>query len=415
MMLHIMFMAEVISAMICLHSINGKKFKFNVETVMLIITVVLILEGVNYFGLRGIFSTIGYILIIIYCIYEFKISIFESIISFVLCMIILTTSQFVFMFISNLICERSVEIRNVLSNIMTLVVFYKILPMCKLDKLKECICKKRKQLLLLCFVSLVVVAILAQSKIIYEVDMRYFVFVVPAILLIFYFIIKWYNVQEELEQKKDAICQLGRNSMQYEELLTNIRMRQHEFKNHMTAIFSAHYTHKTYEKLVNVQEQYCNQLLCENKYNNLVFLGNNVLVGYLYGKFQEAEIKGIQVKYDINTRVDDIRIPTYHIVEMLGILFDNAEESLIEDCDRTIYFMVEREQGKYEFSFMNPWPYVSYDEISNWFMMDKSGKGVGRGVGLYHLKYLCDKWNCEIECKNIERQHQNWIKIILKI
>ena len=49
-----------------------------------------------------------------------------------------------------------------------------------------------------------------------------------------------------------------------------------------------------------------------------------------------------------------------------------------------------------------------YDEILEWFQLEKSEKGRGRGLGLYHLKCLCNDWNCDIQCGNTEIDKNNW-------
>lgn len=87
-------------------------------------------------------------------------------------------------------------------------------------------------------------------------------------------------------------------------------MRQHEFKNHIAAIFSTHYTYKTYEKLVQAQEEYCKKILDENKYNSLLLLGDKILAGYLYGKFQEAEDDGIEIDYKVASKIEKTQVPT---------------------------------------------------------------------------------------------------------
>jgi len=411
MLLRVMLVAEILSAIICLHCIYGEKFRLNVKTVTLTLSVLIVLEVVNCFELSGVFSALGYVFLIIYCKFEFKNSILETVISFVLSMIILTITQFGFMFMTNAIFEESEEIRNLLSNIMTLVTFTTVLPKCKLHKLQKGVCENKNTLMvvMLGFMGMVVLSILLQGKVIYGVHMQYFVLVVPAMVFILHLIVIWYKAQTEVEQKEEEICKLGSNMKIYDEFLTGIRLRQHEFKNHMTAIFSSHLIYNTYDNLVRAQKEYCSQLQNENKYNNLLMLGNNVLVGYLYGKFQEIEADGIKINYKINASIEEVDVPIYYIVEMLGILLDNAVEAVKYTAEKTVSFEVGEMNERYMFTVMNPFPYVQYDELIGWFKLGKSQKGSERGVGLYHLKCLCEQWKCSIECKNIEIEQKNWI------
>lgn len=80
-----------------------------------------------------------------------------------------------------------------------------------------------------------------------------------------------------------------------------------------------------------------------------------------------------------------------------------------------ISFEVCELENGYEFSVRNPFPYVPYDEITEWFKLDRSEKGSGRGIGLYHLKCLCEEWHSAIECRNVEIEQDNWIAFILKV
>ncbi len=210
------------------------------------------------------------------------------------------------------------------------------------------------------------------------------------------------------------LCMIEENAEDYEELLAKVRLRQHEFKNHMAAVFSAHYTHKTYEKLVLAQEEYCNKLLDENKYNGLLFLGDKVLTGYLYGKFREIEADDIEIHYKVSAKLNKSYVPIYYVIEMLGILLDNAVEAIKTSNEKVIYFEVCTLEDGYKFSVRNPFPYVSFNEISGWFKYEVSNKDNGRGLGLYHLKCLCEEWKCSLECRNMEIEKNNWIVFVLK-
>lgn len=410
----IALVTEIMAAVICLYCIYGRKFVLNIKPISLTLGVLIILEIINFLQLGGMFSFCAYALLVIYCKFEFKCSFTEALISFVMCMVVLTTVQFLSFFFVGMI--KNEYVRNAVSNTLVLLVILVIFPRCGLHKLQKSICSRHRFcVLLLGFVCAVIILMLLQGKIHNAVNATYFVLVIPAIVLLLYSIIKWYTAQVENERMQEEICEVSRNVGSYEELLTSVRLRQHEFKNHLAAIFATHYTHKTYEKLVKVQEEYCNKLTQENKYNRLLSFEDNVLAGYLYGKFQEIEAEGIELRYQVNAQLVDCRIPTYYVIEMLGILLDNAVEALKGSNDKQIVFEILESEKEYQFVLKNPYKYIPYEEILRWFQLETSGKGIGRGLGLYHLKCLCEEWKCDIECKNIELNERNWITFILKI
>ncbi|MBQ3600801.1 MAG: GHKL domain-containing protein [Lachnospiraceae bacterium] len=417
MLYQIGLITEILATIIGLYCIYGKRFRLNVKTTVLTLGILCILECVNYFGVSGLFSCIAYLVLGIYCKYELKSSLIEVAISFILCMIIITSMQFVCMFVANVMVIDNVALRNLISNSLILIIFIVWIPKCELHKLQQNICKRKKTYasILLLFMGGIAILMLLQGKHSYVVQMQYFAFTVPAILLLLYSIVKCFKAQTEAESMKKEVDKARLVKDGYEDLLTKVRLHQHEFKNHITAIFSTHYMHKTYDKLVVAQEEYCKRLVSENQYQSLLLLGDNILAGFLYGKFQEAEEDKITVNYKVAAQIENMQVPTYYVIEMLGILLDNAVDALKPATEKIISFEVYEKKKGYLFLVKNPFDYVTYDEILEWFQLEKSSKGKGRGLGLYHLKQLCEKWECDIGCKNEEINHQNWIVFSLTI
>lgn len=416
MLLHVALIAEILATVVCLHCIYGKKVKFDVRTVGLILGILVILELANRFRYGGILSLSVYLVLYIYCKSEFKSYFTEIVISIVLYMVILTSLQFICMFISNIFMKKDVCIRNVISNILALIVFIIIYKVHGIKHLQKSICKNIRSInIVLGFLCLIVFMVLIQGKVLYEVQMQYFVFVIPAIVILVYGIIKWCAIQRKTEKLEREIDNTIRYVKRYDDLLAKVRLRQHEFKNDLLAILSTRYIYKSYDGLVRAQEEYCKVLLNENRYNSLLQLGKNILTGYLYGKFQEAEGNGIEIKYSIATAINMMSVPEYCVVEMLGILFDNAIEAIKDAKEKIIYFEILEYKKEYIFILKNPFTYVPYDEILEWFKYEKSEKGNGRGIGLFHLKRMCEEWKCHIGCRNVENAHKNWIEFTLRI
>ena len=203
---------------------------------------------------------------------------------------------------------------------------------------------------------------------------------------------------------------------QYDELVNEVKLRQHDFKNHLAAVFAAHYTYKSYDELVKAQAQYSRGLLQENKYNDLLTLGDTVLVGFLYEKFREIEETGTVVEFKIKGSMQGNCIPVHYVVEMMGILLDNASQA-VQGTDFRKAIQFDFTEGKEEvcFKISNPFQRVSYDEIEEWFQIGRSTKGKGRGLGLYRIRNLCKEKGCTISCRNNEIEGINRIEFILAI
>ena len=109
-----------------------------------------------------------------------------------------------------------------------------------------------------------------------------------------------------------------------------IRDRQHDIKNHINAIYSMIYTTNNYEDLVARQKQYCDFVLESGKETQILLAADNPLIaGFLYQKEQEAKQQHIRVEYRLQKIIFPLLVSEYELIEMLGILLDNAIEALI--------------------------------------------------------------------------------------
>ena len=195
-----------------------------------------------------------------------------------------------------------------------------------------------------------------------------------------------------------------------DELVAQVRQNQHGFDNHMMAVFATHYTCTTYEELVQVQKEYCGLLKEENKYNRLLLLGNKILSGFLFAKFEEWEKKGIVYHYKIKTEVNNCRVSYFYLIEMLGVLLDNAAEAVCSSGgSEEIYLEVDKMNTKYIFKVANTCNEVSYTEMQNWFKLGKSSKGSERGIGLFGLKKRTEEYDCKLHVENEKIGSRNWI------
>ena len=217
------------------------------------------------------------------------------------------------------------------------------------------------------------------------------------------------KLKREVERKEIEITSVQKNG--YDNLLEQVRLREHELNNHMLAIYSAHHTCETYEKLVETQREYCHRMTKENFYNKLLFMENKVLAGFLYEKMIDIENQSVKVGYRISGETEINKISTYDLIEMTGILLDNALEALKENDDKRLFVEV----GGFNklITVRNINSYAPYEQIQGWFEKGASTKGELRGLGLYHLKKICMKNGLNICCENVEIDDTNWIQFSL--
>lgn len=416
MWVQVVLILEIIAVISCIHCIYGRAVKLDIGTSVVFLSMLIILQIANSFEGLGWVSFGIYIPIFLYCRMAFRDRVHRATLRIILSTILIAIIEFICFFAISFFIKNNLVLRNIIGNAMVLLVCIFVLPKLKMETLDVVFWRKHRLLkwfLLLMF--LVILVLMFQGKINGKINIDKFILVIPSILVVLLIMIKWNASQKKVDHIERTIDVTKEAEESYSELLTTVRLRQHEFKNHLTAILSAHYTYDTYEKLVKVQDEYCQQLISENKYNDLLRISNKVIVGFLYKKFIEMEDDGIEINYKVASKLEKCPVPAYYLIEMLGILLDNAAEAQKNYNDKQVRLSVFENTNRYVFEVGNRTPYIEFDEISSWFKEGCSSKGNNRGLGLYHIKCLCEELDCQIGCRNILLSEENWLIFVLEI
>lgn len=292
---------EIISAIVCIHRLYDRKVKPGISTVSVVLGSALIFDMVNEFGFSSYFAAVVYGIIGIYCVYQFKDTVWGAVKSVFLMLFILTVLQFLFLVILSTLTKFSEETTGVVVNILVAASCAWVLPKRRVAILRKSINTHGKFLLpVIVFMLSIVLLLQFQWKILNVIYADFFVLSIPAGLLLLWMTAKWETSQQEKTMLENELRIARPMQESYEKLMKEIRLRQHEYKNHLTAILSTHYTCNSYEKLVRAQKKYCGMLVQENKYNSLLMLGDAVFTGFLYEKFRSIEADGICIEYDLN-------------------------------------------------------------------------------------------------------------------
>ncbi len=195
------------------------------------------------------------------------------------------------------------------------------------------------------------------------------------------------NSKRELEAYKAYLPVL-------DELINCIRMRQHDFHNHLQSIQMLPLNYPDYESLSNALLNYIGQLIPDPRQLDLLKLNYHLVSGLLINKYTQAENRNqifyIEIKqYSLSTR-----IPEYILVEILGILIDNALEACPEQgC---INLLLDTAGNKIHCIIKNDCLNVSEIHLPSLFdkgYTTKVKSSADHGIGLYKLKKLVDTYN----------------------
>lgn len=243
-------------------------------------------------------------------------------------------------------------------------------------------------------------------------DMYMYLFGLLVILVLVVFRVMKINYQ--LEQHKYEIELRNEYEETYSKLIMEMRRKQHDYKNQITALYSVRFAEGISENDWNSQRSYGDQLLATTALDELILnINNPVLAGYFYTVCNRARRLGIYIKPIVNLSKDYGRIELHIIVEMLGILISNATEYL-ENCEqdeKLINVYLSEENKKLTLVVENTAEYIPYKMIEEMFELGYSTKGDNRGLGMYSLKKIVENYKGDIIVENIGKLESNWLHI----
>lgn len=414
---------ELFAFLYCLAELFGRKLKIGIHAVVLIIANLFVITGITDFGFPEYFQSLCYIAMFLYGLLYYGESVKLTLVNCFLAAVIVTIMQMIVylpLYYLIFVGHEQEDINELLANIGCFLVIVFLNYKVKLKSLSHfCIERNKLILIVLIFILLGVginfYQIIDQRIILTEVyfQMAYFILI---FLIIIY---EWQKTRMDAEKKK---AQLEMNKLYYDaydQLILLVRERQHDMKNHINAILSLIYTTEKYEELIEKQKEYCGYVIEQNEKTKLVLSsGNPLIAGFVYSKIREAESCHIIFDYRIGLR-KETAIPEYELVDIAGILLDNAIEALHgtdeENFERKIYFSIGETEESIDLLCANTSPRYEEDLTDHFFESGYSSKGQNRGIGLAKLKRLVQNRNGTITVYNEDRQNANYLTFEIKL
>ncbi len=393
---HLKILVELFTYLYCLAELFGRKFKISIYAVIIVILGMFLAVGIDDYGFPEYFSSLVYVGIFLYGLVCYGESIKLTLVNCVLAGIIITIFQlivFLPLYVFFFKQYGQALINELLINIGCAVFIIFCGRKARFKIVSDYIIKRDKLLigaavLILCGFGLNFYQMKKDGTILKEayIQMVYFI-------LIFLFVIyEWQKSRLDAEKKK---AQLEMNRLYfdaYDRLILLVRQRQHDMKSHIGAIRSMIYTTDNYAELVAKQEEYCDYIIEENEKNRLVLSVKNPLIaGFLYSKLQEADSRDITIDYCINMPKESLVLPEYELIEMAGILLDNAMDALekfpLQTTEKVqekkIRFAIEETEEGLVLTTANTSDYYAEDMTAQFFetgtaVKEKTGESVWR-------------------------------------
>ncbi len=226
------------------------------------------------------------------------------------------------------------------------------------------------------------------------IDVKLLLFFVLALVTLI-FVAYERKLHFDIEEKQKKELQLYRlYTKPLEELVKEIRVKQHEFDNHMNAILNMHVMIDNYEELVAEQSKYVKEIYDDRsrQFMQLLKISDKVLAGFLYSKILGAE-EFIQFDIHVGERMIMSEASEHDMIEIVGTLIDNAiEASTLEHNE--IKLVVDSTETKMILEVWNQSNRYTLEELGQFFKKGYSTKNVEgrRGLGLYNAKVLTERY-----------------------
>lgn len=227
-----------------------------------------------------------------------------------------------------------------------------------------------------------------------EIDEKSFVFLIFSVAILVLVTAERKKSYDIFDKQEKELLMYKLYTKPLEELVREIRMKQHEFDNHMNAILNMHMTIKDYDELVAEQSKYVKELYDDRgrQFLSLLKISDKVLAGFIYSKAIAAK-EFIRLDLHVQGKTMLTKASEHDLIEVVGTLIDNAMEA----CDETnnqIKMFLGSENDRTVFEIWNQHPVLTIEEIGRFFEKGYTTKGDSqrRGIGLYnarHLTQLC--------------------------
>ena len=194
-----------------------------------------------------------------------------------------------------------------------------------------------------------------------------------------------------------------------EELISQVRARQHEFNNRMMAIEAAVVSADTIEEARKEVTALTGSIGISLNDRELLSCDSKMIAGMLFGKIKQAEVANLHIELSLHGLFKKTVTPETEWIEAIGILLDNAIEASPKG---STVFLSSKKQGDFlELTVANPAPPLSNTEFMTLF-----GKGVttkvnrdGHGFGLYNILRMTERYHGKILTRNESILNENYV------
>lgn len=408
---------EILAILFLMHSLLQKKMVLDKKVVALLVVDVCILYLINVYIFPAYLLAIVYAVLFWYIKAEFSDDRIGKIAVALICtLFILGGIEVVIYCILQLLHLFQNGVGNdYIANVGLLICTILLTKWFDLGKLYQYIMKVRYGIGYIIFgCGLLTVCLMIFSKLIGSKFSTLEMVLISAIFLIVVISFRqWKTQRDMIALQERQVNWLAQCNDSFQQLITDVRAKQHEFNNQLDAICGMQYSCKTYGELVEQLNRYTDRIFRESRFNKLLTMDcPPIIKGFLYYRFCKADEEGFAIDYRIALDSETDFPLLFDIAEIVGILFDNACEAVREKgYKKQVCVGIKPAETGIHIVMENPSSYISYQETALFTKKGYSSKGTARGYGLYNVRKLAKKYNGDIAFCNMEKAGENWLQI----
>lgn len=176
-----------------------------------------------------------------------------------------------------------------------------------------------------------------------------------------------------------------------EDMIEEIRRKQHDFKNYLNAINGIVEVARGEELKTRLKNYIENVNHSYQNLEDIVYIKDLIIRAVVYNKLCEAERLNIRFLYNINNNFLGDILKDYEISDILGNLINNAFEAVSNDENKEVLLNIFTEENSTVIEVKNNGTPIKAEDINNIFKRGFSTKGENRGYGLYNIKKIVER------------------------
>jgi hypothetical protein len=404
---------EVLALLVGLASLHNVKQKPGIFTVLYIVVDLVIASSIEIGWLPKACVSIIYLSVIILCMFEYGDNVYQACIYAILALVLVGILQMIILLTVCVILGtlQSSIWTYIISNFIVFIIMLLLNKYGRLSKYVEIVIQNsiigRVLIIIATLLCIFSFGFFQKNNQILWTELLG----IPLFIILFSAIVfEWQKEKWLKEEKEKELQAYSRYNLIYKDLISEVRRKQHDFNNHLQAIFSMNIMAENLDELVKEQNEYCSKILSNNSVNKLLREDiDSVLAGFLYSKIGQAEEKGITVKYRIHISNPEEYITFIDLVEIIGNLFDNSIEAVNNMENKIIDLLIEQDANVLTIEISNPYDWNLTEDIGDMVKEGKSSKGNGRGFGLANVNRVLDKYHGTMQIKAAAHEDRDFI------